>query len=126
MEKAPLDAAPLFVVPDWGTVAAYFAESFNRDLAKFSGRYVDKMDGYLDRNSAEQKVFWEFSGPGRPVSDTKMVRPSGFEPPTFCSGGTRSMCMLFIPQQVHAGCERGLRGVQRLLCTLLCTPFVFT
>jgi hypothetical protein len=26
-----------------------------------------------------------------------LVRPSGFEPPTFCSGGKRSMCMLFIP-----------------------------
>ena|ERR1035437_8538842 len=25
-----------------------------------------------------------------PVSDRKMVRPSGFEPPTFCSGGRNS------------------------------------
>ena len=31
------------------------------------------------------------------------------------------MCMSFILEQVHAGYERGLRGVQRLLCTLLCT-----
>src|SRR5215469_4988236 len=30
-------------------------------------------------------------GPCRPVSDRKVVRPSGFEPPTFCSGGKRSI-----------------------------------
>ncbi len=26
-----------------------------------------------------------------------VVRPSGFEPPTFCSGEKRSMCILLIP-----------------------------
>ena len=31
------------------------------------------------------------------------------------------MCMLFILQQAHDDYKRGLRGVQRLLCTLLCT-----
>jgi hypothetical protein len=31
------------------------------------------------------------------------------------------MCMLFILRLAQRGCERELRGVQRLLCTLLCT-----
>ena len=31
------------------------------------------------------------------------------------------MCMLFILQLAQRGCERDLRGIQRLLCTLLCT-----
>jgi hypothetical protein len=31
------------------------------------------------------------------------------------------MCMLFILQQAHDDYKRGLRGVERLLCTLLCT-----
>ena len=31
------------------------------------------------------------------------------------------MCMLFILQLAQRGCERGLRGDKRLLCTLLCT-----
>jgi hypothetical protein len=31
------------------------------------------------------------------------------------------MCMLFILQLAQRGCERGLRGIQRLLCTPLCT-----
>jgi len=31
------------------------------------------------------------------------------------------MRMLFILWQVNDGCERGLRGVEHLLCTLLCT-----
>jgi hypothetical protein len=43
MEKAPLAAAPL-LRSDWDIVASYFAESFNRNLGKFAGRYVDKMD----------------------------------------------------------------------------------
>src|ERR1022692_2450589 len=43
-----------------------------------------------------------FGGVGRPVrksgTDSKevVVRPSGFEPPTFCSGGKESMCILLI------------------------------
>ena len=49
------------------------------------------------------------------------MRPSGFEPPTFCSGEKSSMCMLFILQSAQRGCERELRGIQRLLCILLCT-----
>jgi len=31
------------------------------------------------------------------------------------------MCMFFILQVAQRGYERGLRGIQRLLCTLLCT-----
>jgi len=31
------------------------------------------------------------------------------------------MCMSFILQMAQRGCERELRGIQRLLCTLLCT-----
>ena len=31
------------------------------------------------------------------------------------------MCMSFILQQAHDDYERELRGVERLLCTLLCT-----
>ena len=31
------------------------------------------------------------------------------------------MCMLFILWKAHGGYERGLRGVERLLRTLLCT-----
>jgi hypothetical protein len=31
------------------------------------------------------------------------------------------MCMFFILQVAQPGYERGLRGIQRLLCTLLCT-----
>ena len=31
------------------------------------------------------------------------------------------MCMLFILQVAQRGYERDLRGIQRLLCTLLCT-----
>jgi len=42
---------------------------------------------YVDRNSAGQKVWKGVGWAGRPVSYRKMVRPSGFEPPTFCSGG---------------------------------------
>jgi len=51
----------------------------------------------------------------------ELVRPAGLEPAAFCSGEKRSMCMLFILQSAQHGCERQLRGVQRLLCTLLCT-----
>ena len=49
-----------------------------------NGRYVDK-------TLAEQKVWGVSLGKGRPVSYRKLVRPSGFEPPTFCSGGKRSI-----------------------------------
>src|ERR1035437_6692059 len=52
-----------------------------------NGRYVDK-------NPAEQKVWRGFGWEGRPLSDRELVRPSGFEPPTFCSGGKESMCIL--------------------------------
>ena len=31
------------------------------------------------------------------------------------------MCMFFILRVAQRGCERELRGIQRLLCTLLCT-----
>jgi hypothetical protein len=31
------------------------------------------------------------------------------------------MCMLFILWKAHGGYEHRIRGVQRLLCTLLCT-----
>jgi hypothetical protein len=31
------------------------------------------------------------------------------------------MCMSLILQRAHDGYERGLRGVERLLCALLCT-----
>jgi hypothetical protein len=31
------------------------------------------------------------------------------------------MCMFFILQLAQRGSERELRGIQRLLCTLLCT-----
>ncbi len=79
-----------------------------------NGRYVDK-------NPAEQKVWRGFGWEGRPLSDRELVRPSGFEPPTFCSGGKTSICMLLILRYVKQAHERGLRGVERLLCTPLCT-----
>jgi hypothetical protein len=49
-----------------------------------------------------------------------VVRPSGFETPTFCSG-EKSDGVFFILRPAQRGCERDLRGIQRLLCTLLCT-----
>ena len=45
----------------------------------------------MDKNPAEQKVCGVFLGRTRRLSDRKLVRPSGFEPPTFCSGGKRSI-----------------------------------
>ena len=50
-----------------------------------------------------------------------MVRPTGFEPVAFCSGGKRPKRMLLILHCAYQGYERRIRGVQRLLCTLLCT-----
>ena len=47
----------------------------------------------------------------------ELVRPAGLEPAAFCSGEKSSMCMLFILQSAQRGCERDLRGIQRLLCT---------
>ena len=45
----------------------------------------------MDRNSPEQKVCGAVLGNARRLSYRKVVRPRGFEPLTFCSGGKRSI-----------------------------------
>jgi hypothetical protein len=42
------------------------------------------------QKSGRAKGLGSVWGPERPLSDRKVVRPSGFEPPTFCSGGRNS------------------------------------
>ena len=66
--------------PEIAAILSQFAE---RVAAHQNGRYVDK-------NPAVQKVWGVFLGRARRLSDRKLVRPSGFEPPTFCTGGTQT------------------------------------